>query len=94
MCERYPTLSGRILTTYSSYHMPWGVFAVTSSDAGKTWDLGRPVQIALSAGYWVGWGATLQLPDAHLLTSYASTSYWRQEPDKFTCEVVRWHLPG
>jgi len=84
---------GRILATYSSYHMPWGVFAVGSDDGGKTWDLDRPIQLALSAGYWVGWAATLQLPDKSLVTSYAATTYWKQEPDKFTCEVVRWRLP-
>ena len=85
---------GRVLTTYSTYHMPWGVFAVASSDNGRTWDLDHPFQLALSAGYWVGWAVTLQLPDHSLITSYASTAYWKQEPDKFTCEVVRWNLPG
>ncbi|MFH0962613.1 MAG: sialidase family protein [Planctomycetota bacterium] len=88
-----PLHNGTILATYSSYHNPWGVFAVASSDSGRTWDLDRPFQLALSASFYVGWGATLQLPDDSLLTSYASTSYWKQEPDKFTCEVVRWHLP-
>ena len=64
-----------------------------SSDGGKSWDLEHPIQLALSAGYWVGWPVTLQLPDGGLITSYATTSYLHQPPDKTTCEVVRCRLP-
>ena len=84
---------GRLLTTYSTYHMPWGVFAVVSEDGGRTWDLDHPVQLALSAQYLVGWATTIQLPDSSLVTSYAATTYLKQEPDTSTCEVVRWRLP-
>ena len=84
---------GRILATYSNYHLPWGTFAVVSTDGGKTWDLDNPIQVALSADLYVGWPVTLQLPDDGLLTCYASTSYLKQPPETTTCEVVRWRLP-
>ena len=84
---------GRLLCTYSSYHVPWGVSAVVSSDVGRTWDLDSPVQLSVSNGYWVGWAVTLQLGDGSLITSYATTSYREQKPEMFTCEVVRWWLP-
>jgi hypothetical protein len=83
---------GRILSTYSNYHLPWGVYAILSKDEGKTWDLERPIQLALSAGIWVGWANTLELPDHTLITSYASTTYYNQLPDRTTCEVVRWRV--
>jgi len=31
-----PLMDGRILCTYASYHLPYGVFAVTSEDGGRT----------------------------------------------------------
>ena len=85
---------GRILATYSNYHLPWGVCAVISRDSGRTWDLNRPVQLALSAEYYVGWAVTLQLPDDSLITSYAATTYLKQPPETTTCEIVRWNLPS
>lgn len=84
---------GRILATYSNYHLPWGAFAIVSKDGGITWDLQNPIQLALSADYYVGWPVTLQLPDGSLITAYASTAYLKQPPDMTTCEVVRWRLP-
>ena len=83
---------GRILGTYSNYHLPWVVYAILSEDGGRTWKRENPIQLALSAGYWVGWPVTLQLLDKSLITSYATTSYLEQPPDRFTCEVVRYHL--
>lgn len=85
---------GRILGTYSNYHLPWGVYAVVSKDGGRTWDLENPVQLALSADVYVGWAVTLQIPDHSLITSYAATTYYKQPPEMVTCETVRWHLPG
>ena len=29
---------GRILATYSNYHLPFGVYAIVSRDGGRTWD--------------------------------------------------------
>ena len=81
---------GRILATYSNYHLPWGVCAIVSHDEGVSWDLEHPVQLALSAGYYVGWPVTLELADGSLLTCYASTTYLEQPPERYTCEVVRW----
>jgi hypothetical protein len=85
---------GRLVATYSNYHLPWGVFAVMSEDGGRTWDLDHPVQLALSADFYVGWPVTLELPDGSLITSYASTSYYKQPPETTTCEVVRWQPPS
>ena len=87
-----PLKDGRILATYSNYHIPWGSCAVLSRDGGKTWDLQHPIQLAFSADLYVGWAVTLPLPDGSLITSYASTTYYKQEPDRTTCEVVRWEL--
>jgi hypothetical protein len=87
---------GRILATYSNYHLPWGVYAVVSKDGGKTWDLDHPIELALSGGYYVGWPVTLELPDHSLLTCYANEAYAysRQPPhENVVTEVVRWNLP-
>ena len=84
---------GRLLATYSNYHLPFGVYAIVSEDQGKSWDLDHPVQLALSAKNNVGWPVTLQLPDGSLITSYALTAYLNQPPDLYVCEVVRWRLP-
>ena len=86
---------GRILATYSNYHLPWGVYAIVSTDGGKTWDLDHPIELALSGGIYVGWPVTLQLADRSLLTCYCVEAYWRQEPpaNSVVTEVVRWNLP-
>ena len=84
---------GRVVCTYSNYHVPWGVSAVLSSDGGESWDLDNTVRPSVPSGYWVGWPVTLQLADGSLITSYAATTYLKQPPDMFTCEVVRWRLP-
>ena len=84
---------GRLVCTYSNYHLPWGTYAIVSKDGGKTWDLDRPIQLSLSAGIWVGWPVTLQLPDDSLVTCCAATTHYGQEPDKFSTEVIRWRLP-
>jgi hypothetical protein len=84
---------GRLLATYSNYHLPWGSFAVMSLDHGKTWDLDHPIQLSLSADIYVGWPVTLQLPDDSLITAYSATTYYKQSPEHVTCEVVCWRLP-
>ncbi len=83
---------GRLLCTYSNYHVPFGVSAILSRDGGKTWDYDNVIRLSTSYGYWVGWAATLQLQDGSLITSYAATTYPNQPPDKVTCEVVKWNL--
>ena len=83
---------GRLLCTYSNYHVPFGVSAILSTDGGRTWDSDRTIRLSTSNGYYVGWAVTLELPDHSLITSYAVTSYPEQPPDRFTSEVVRWQL--
>ena len=85
---------GRLLCTYSHYHVPFGVSAILSTDSGRTWNRDNTIRLSTSNGYWVGWAVTLQLPDNGLITSYAATTYREQPPERFTCEVVRWYLPG
>ncbi len=84
---------GRLLCTYSNYHVPFGVSAILSEDGGKTWDRDNTIRLSTSNGYWVGWAVTLELPDYSLITSYAATTYPNQPPDKFTSEVVHWNMP-
>ena len=84
---------GRLLATYSNYHLPFGVYAIVSRDGGRTWDRDHPIQLALSAHNQVGWPVTVQLDDGSLLTGYALTAYLKQPPDKFVTETVRWRLP-
>jgi hypothetical protein len=85
---------GRVLATYSNYHLPWGVYAIVSKDGGKTWDLEHPIELALSGGFSVGWPVTRQLPDRSLLTCYAAEAYYRDPPPgNVVTEVVRWKLP-
>lgn len=88
---------GRLMCTYASYHLPFGVFAVLSSDLGETWDTAHPIQLAISADLYVGWPISLQLDDGQILTSYAATVYPKfrdgTSADQSTCQVVRWQLP-
>ncbi len=84
---------GRILATYSNYHLPYGAYAIVSTDGGKTWDRDHPIRLAASADLYVGWPVTLQLEDQSLLTAYALTAYLKQPPETTATEVVRWRLP-
>lgn len=84
---------GRVLATHSNYHLPYGVYAVLSKDGGKTWDLDRPIELALSADLYVGWPVTLQLPEGDLITCYAITAYLKQPPETTVCEALRWKMP-
>ena len=84
---------GRILATYSDYHLPYGVSAIVSTDGGRSWDREHPARLVLSADLYVGWPVTIQLADRSLLTAYAITAYLEQPPQKTVTEVVRWKLP-
>lgn len=92
-----PLADGRLMCTYASYHLPFGVFAVLSDDLGGTWDTRRPIQIAISADLYVGWPVSLQLAGGEILTTCATTRYpnFRDgtNADMSTCEAVRWQLP-
>jgi len=85
---------GRILVTYTNYHLPFGIFAMASCDGGKSWDRDQRIQLSVSADLSTGWPVTIELPDGDLITSYASTTYLKEPPDTTTCEVVRWRLSG
>jgi len=84
---------GRILATYSNYHVPYASCAIVSADGGRTWDRDNLLMLSISADLYVGWAVTLEMPDGSLMTSYATTTYLNQPPDTTTCEVVRWRLP-
>ena len=84
---------GRLLCTYSNYHVPFGSSVIISQDGGKTWDWDNTICLALSNGIWVGWAATFQLPDRSLATVYATTSHCGQAPNKTSTQFVHWNLP-
>ena len=84
---------GRILATYSDYHLPYGVSAIVSTDGGHSWDREHPARLVLSADLYVGWPVTIQLADQSLLTAYAITAYLEQPPQTTVTEVVKWKLP-
>ena len=85
---------GRLLATYVNYHLPWGIYAIVSQDGGVTWDRDHPIQLALSADFYVGWPVTLQLADESLITSYTVRAYLKQTTgQQNVTEVVRWRLP-
>ncbi len=96
--------SGRLLATYTNYHLPFGVCAVVSDDDGRTWSHDAPVQLALSADCYTGWPVTVELDDdqedrGELITCYMITAYLNEPPEskgleRNVCEVVRWRLPS
>ncbi len=83
---------GRVLATWTNYHLPFGVQAAVSRDGGRTYDLARSVLLAQSADLYVGWPTTVEFPDGTLGTLYASTPFLAQKPDSTACEFVRWSL--
>ena len=87
---------GRVLCTYTNYHLPFGVAGVVSEDLGKTWDFGHPLQLAISNGHAAGWATTRQLADGTLVTIYALTPYHIEplETGTSVCHTVRWELPA
>ncbi|MFH0966021.1 MAG: sialidase family protein [Planctomycetota bacterium] len=88
---------GRLLCSYSSYHHPFGVFAVLSKDLGKTWDMLHPIELAISADVYVGWPVSVELAPGEILTSYATTVYPKfrdgDNSNMTTSEIVRWSVP-
>lgn len=91
--------SGRVLATYTNYHLPFGVCAVHSDDGGRTWSWDTTIQLAISADCYTGWATTVELEDGELITNYAMTAYLNEPPEaigssRSVCEVVRWKLPG
>jgi len=86
---------GRLLCTYTNYHLPFGVGGVLSSDGGQTWDFDHPLQLAISNGHAAGWATTRQLADGTLVTIYALTPYHIEPTTTGTsvCHSVRWEPP-
>lgn len=83
---------GRLLGTYSNYHLPYGVCAVLSEDEGRTWKRDEKYQLSYSADYYLGWGVTAEGEDGSLYTTYASTPYLCEPPDTTVCEMIKWQL--
>jgi hypothetical protein len=85
---------GRILCTYTNYHLPFGVGAVVSSDSGLTWDMNNRYVLAVSNATSTGWATTRQLPDGDLITTYALEPYHLEpaESGKTVFQCVRWNL--
>jgi hypothetical protein len=93
-----PLSTGRLLATYTNYHLPFGICAVVSDDGGRSWSCDTPIQLAISADAYTGWATTVELDDGDLITSYAKTAYLNEPPEpigaqRSVCEVVRWRLP-
>ena len=94
-----PLTDGRLLATYTNYHLPFGVCAVVSNDGGETWSYDAPIQLAVSADHLTGWPVTVELEPGEMITSYAITAYLNEPPGNNTatrnvCEVVRWRIPS
>jgi len=87
---------GRLLCSYASYHLPFGVFAVLSEDNGKTWDYDHPIQLAFSQGCWTGWPTSVQLEDGTIVTMNAITTHLGENDKnhRTSADVVRWRAPA
>ena len=86
---------GRLLCTYTHYHLPFGVAAVLSHDDGRTWDHDHAFQLAWSNGGCTGWSTTRELPDGALVTIHALEPYdvEPKESGRTVCQSVRWEPP-
>ena len=89
---------GRLLATYTNYHLPFGVCAVMSHDDGRRWSYDSIIQLALSADCYTGWATTVELDGGDLITSYAITAFVNEPPtvlgaERNVCETVQWQLP-
>ena len=85
----------RLLCSYLSYHLPFGIYAVISTDQGRSWDTEHPIQLAIGRDYNTGWPTSIQLPDQSIVTLYATTPYPVQDPQIWVSvtECVRWGPP-
>ncbi len=85
----------RILCTYATYHLPFGIFAVLSTDDGQSWDTCHPIQLGIGWDYYVGWPTSVQLGGGDILTIYGVRAY--RESDYHmrdqVVQTVRWKLP-
>jgi photosystem II stability/assembly factor-like uncharacterized protein len=90
-----PLKDGRILCTYARQELPRGIFAIISTDQGKTWDTAHPIYLGRTLSNFFGWPTSIEMPDGTLLTSYTIKGYEEttQVNDSAT-EVVRWSDKG
>ncbi|MFH0964040.1 MAG: sialidase family protein [Planctomycetota bacterium] len=88
---------GRLLLTFARRYLPFGVCALVSDNAGKSWDARHVIRLALSQDSFVAWPVSLQLPDGSILTAYGVTRYLEHDDKMATldavAEAVRWNLP-
>lgn len=62
---------GRLLCTYGYRQKPFGVRAVISRDAGKTWDIDRAIVLRDDGGTRdLGYPSSVEFPDGRVLTVY------------------------
>ncbi|MFH0963526.1 MAG: LamG-like jellyroll fold domain-containing protein [Planctomycetota bacterium] len=85
---------GRLLASYSNYHLPYGAWAIVSRDGGRTWDREHPIELAVSSDIYTAWPVTREMPDGTLITCYAVTLYAKEDKPRTATEVVRWRLPA
>lgn len=99
--QMYPRVlklaDGRLLMTYTQRGLktPFGLRAIVSCDDGETWDLDSDELIIDGFTAWGyasggGFGNTVQLPDATLVSCY---SYDPKGDSQYQFDVVRWNLP-
>lgn len=85
---------GRVVCTYVSGHLPFGVYAIISEDGGQNWDRDNAIQLAVSQDSFTAWPTSLQLGDRSVVTAYGITAYLEHEDTMTTvdtvAEVVRW----
>ena len=63
--------NGNILLTYGECRKPFGVQALLSRDAGKSWDLKRRIMIALDGDHGdLGYPISIQRRDGRIVTAY------------------------
>ena len=84
---------GRLLCTYDSMHVPFGIMAIISTDQGRTWDREHPVFLARAWGPAGGNPSSVQLDDGTIVTVYCIQAY-RNEGRDTVVESVRWQLPA
>jgi hypothetical protein len=83
---------GRLLCTYATYHLPFGIFAVLSTDSGATWDTDHAIALGISWDFYVGWPTSVQLPDGDVVTAFGVRAYRESEfhmQDQIV-QAVRW----
>ena len=62
---------GRLFLAFSNRTAPYGVWAMTSDDEGKTWNRDRTAILSADSGTWdCGYPSTVELEGGRLYTAY------------------------